>query len=310
MSEAISNKGWLSKLKEGLKRTSNKITEGLESILVKKKLDKEMLEEIEDLLLSTDLGVATTKKLIDILEKNRFNQEVTSVEIKNFLAEEISKSLSSFGSPILIEKTSCPHVVLVVGINGSGKTTTIGKLAHFWRNQGKKVRLVAGDTFRAAAVEQLKVWGSRLDIPVEESKSGADPASLAHEALQKSINAKDDLLIIDTAGRLHNKEDLMAELSKIIRVLKKLDPGAPHSSILVLDATIGQNALAQAEIFKKVANISGLIITKLDGTAKGGVLVALAERFQLPIHAIGVGEEIEDLKPFEPQAFANSLVGI
>ena len=310
MAEELSNKGWLSKLKEGLKRTSNKITEGLESILVKKKLDKEMLEEIEDLLLSTDLGVPTTKRLIHVLEKNRFNQEVTSEEIKSFLAEEIAKSLSPYSSSLSIDKTFCPHVVLVVGVNGSGKTTTIGKLACFWRNQDKNIRLVAGDTFRAAAVEQLKVWGDRLNIPVETSKNGADPAGLAHEALQKSINAKDDLLMIDTAGRLHNKEDLMAELSKIIRVLKKLDPEAPHSSILVLDATIGQNALAQAETFKKIAGITGLIVTKLDGTAKGGVLVALAEKFQLPIHAIGVGEGIEDLKPFEPQAFANSLVDL
>lgn len=310
MSEENSNHGWLSRLKQGLKRTSTRITEGLESILVKKKLDKEMLEEIEDLLLSTDLGVSTTRKLIDILEKNRFNQEVTSDEIKNFLASEISNSLSPFCSALSINKIFCPHVVLVVGVNGSGKTTTIGKLAHFWRSQEKKVRLVAGDTFRAAAVEQLKVWGDRLNVPVETSRNRADPAGLTHEALQKSMTAKDDILIIDTAGRLHNKEDLMAELAKIIRVLKKLDPEAPHSSILVLDATIGQNALAQAETFKKIANITGLIVTKLDGTAKGGVLVSLAEKFQLPIHAIGVGEGIEDLKPFEPQAFANSLVGI
>ncbi|MBN9413486.1 MAG: signal recognition particle-docking protein FtsY [Candidatus Paracaedimonas acanthamoebae] len=310
MAEEISTKGWLSKLKEGLKRTSTKITGGLEAILVKKKLDKDMLEEIEDLLLSTDLGVTTTKKLINNLEKNRFNQEITSDEIKNFLAEEISKSLSPFSSPLLLDETSFPHVVLVVGINGSGKTTTIGKLAHFWKNQGKKVRLVAGDTFRAAAVEQLNIWGNRLEIPVETSKNNGDPAGLAHEALQKSIQEKDDLLMIDTAGRLHNKEDLMAELAKIIRVLKKLVPEAPHSVILVLDATIGQNALAQAETFKKIAGITGLIVTKLDGTAKGGVLVALAEKFQLPIHAIGVGEDVEDLKPFEPQAFASSLVGL
>jgi fused signal recognition particle receptor len=310
MSEKIPNKGWLSKLKEGLKRTSNKITEGLESILTKKKLDKEMLEEIEDLLLSTDLGILTTRKLITNLERNRFNQEVTSAEIKSFLSEEISKSLSPFSSPLLLDRISCPHVILVVGVNGSGKTTTIGKLAHFWKSQGKKIRLVAGDTFRAAAVEQLKEWGRRLDVPVEAGKDGSDPAGLAYEALQKSINAKDDLLMIDTAGRLHNKEDLMAELAKMIRVLKKLDPNAPHSSILVLDATIGQNTLAQAETFKKIAAITGIIITKLDGTAKGGVVVALAEKFQLPIHAIGVGENIEDLKPFEPQAFANSLVGV
>lgn len=310
MSEENIKKGWLSKLKEGLKRTSHKITEGLESILVKKKLDQEMLEEIEDLLLSTDLGVAITRNLIDILRKNRFNQEVTGEEIKNFLAEEISKSLSPFCTPLTPNKATYPHVVLIVGINGSGKTTTIGKLAYFWKNQGKKIRLVAADTFRAAAVEQLAIWGQRLNVPVEISQNGADPASLAHDAFQKSIDEKDDLLMIDTAGRLHNKEDLMAELAKITRVLKKLDPSAPHSSILVLDATIGQNALAQAENFKKIAGITGLIVTKLDGTAKGGVLVALAEKFQLPIHAIGVGEGLEDLKPFEPQAFANSLVGL
>ncbi len=309
MSEENMKKGWLSKLKEGLKRTSHKINEGLESILVRKKLDQEMLEEIEDLLLSTDLGVATTKNLIDILKKNRFNQDVTGEEIKYFLAEEISKNLSSFCTALTLDNGAYPHVILVVGINGSGKTTTIGKLAYFWKNQGKKVRLVAADTFRAAAVEQLTIWGQRLNIPVEIGQNGTDPASLAHEAFQKSIREKDDLLMIDTAGRLHNKEDLMAELSKITRVLKKLDPNAPHSSILVLDATIGQNALSQAENFKRIAGITGLIVTKLDGTAKGGVLVALAEKFQLPIHAIGVGEGLEDLKPFEPQVFANSLVG-
>lgn len=310
MAEENLKKGWLSKLKEGLKRTSHKITEGLESILIKKKLDQEMLDEIEDLLLSTDLGVEITKRLIDVLKKNRFNQEVTGEEIKKFLADEISKILSPVCTPLMFDKAVYPHVILVVGINGSGKTTTIGKLASFWKVQGKKVRLVAADTFRAAAVEQLSIWGQRLNIPIEVSHNGADPASLAHEAFQKSIHEKDDLLIIDTAGRLHNKGDLMAELAKITRVLKKLDPNAPHSSILVLDATIGQNALSQAENFKKIADITGLVVTKLDGTAKGGVLVALAEKFQLPIHAIGVGEGLEDLKPFEPQAFANSLVGL
>ncbi len=310
MTEAPSNKGWFSRIKEGLKRTSGKITEGLESILIKKKLDQEMLEELEDLLLSTDLGVFTTNKLIQSLKKNRFDQEITMEEIKKLLADEIAETITPFSIPLLLNESSHPHVILVVGINGSGKTTTIGKLAHSWKNQGKKVRLVAGDTFRAAAVEQLKIWGQRANIPVEINKNNSDPASLAHEALQKSINEKDNVLIIDTAGRLHNNEDLMAELSKIIRVLKKVNPETPHSCILVLDATVGQNALSQVEVYKKIADITGLIVTKLDGTAKGGIVVALATKFNLPIHAIGVGENIEDLKVFDPQAFANGLVDI
>ena len=310
MAETPTNKGWFSRIKEGLKRTSGKITEGLESILIKKKLDAEMLQELEDLLLTTDLGIFTTKNLIQTLEKNKFNQEVTMEEVKKFLADEIAKTIAPFSIPLLLNESSHPHVILVVGINGSGKTTTIGKLAHSWKKQGIKVRLVAGDTFRAAAVEQLKIWGQRSEIPVEMSKNGSDPAGLMHEALQKSIHEKDDVLLIDTAGRLHNKDDLMAELSKIIRVLKKVNPNVPHSCVLVLDATIGQNALSQVEIYKKIAEITGLIITKLDGTAKGGIVVALATKYNLPIHAIGVGENIEDLKTFDPQAFANGLVNI
>lgn len=310
MTEEHNTNGWLKRLKDSLIKTSSKITSSLDTILDKKKLDKETLGDLEDLLITADIGINTTKGLIQKLEKSRFNQEITSEEVKAYLASEIGKILLPYSTPMLIDSYNYPYVILVVGANGSGKTTTIGKLASYWQAHGKKVRLVAGDTFRAAAVEQLNVWAERISCPIEIGTKGIDPASLIHDSFIKSIDSKDDLLIIDTAGRLHNKEDLMAELGKIIRVLKKVDINAPHSCLLVLDATIGQNSYTQVEIFKKVANISGIVFTKLDGTAKGGVVVSLVENHKVPIMAIGIGENIEDLRPFEPQSFANSLVGL
>lgn len=307
--EIVEKKSWMTRLKEGLKKSSSKITQGLSAILTKKKLDDETLADLEDLLLSADLGPSLSKRLIADLRKNRFDQEVTEEEVRTFLAQEIAKNLAPYALPLSIDPTRKPYVVLVVGVNGSGKTTTIGKLAHLYKSQGYQVRMAAGDTFRAAAAQQLMLWGERSHVPVEVMESGADPASLAYRAYEKSRQAQDDILLIDTAGRLHNKEDLMAELSKIRRVLQKNDPQSPHATLLVLDATIGQNAHNQVDIFQKVAHVNGLVLTKLDGTAKGGVLLSLTEAFKLPIHAIGIGEGIDDLKDFEATAFAESLVG-
>lgn len=308
--EEKNNNSWFSRLKEGLQKSSHKLTEGISSIFTKKKLDNETLLELEDLLISADLGVETAQKLTENLRKSRFNEDITQEEIHTFLAQEITKILEPVAKPLLMGNTHKPYVILVVGVNGSGKTTTIGKLGRIFQNQGLKVRLAAGDTFRAAAVEQLAEWGKRSQIPVEVASQGSDPASLAYEAYAKAQKAQDDVLLIDTAGRLHNKEGLMAELAKILRVLQKIDPTAPHECLLVLDATIGQNAHIQVEVFQKIARITGLIITKLDGTAKGGVLIALAEKFHLPVYAIGVGEGADDLKDFDAKNFAENLVGI
>lgn len=303
-------KGWFSRLKDGLTKSSTKITTGLTDILTKKKLDEDVLEDLEDLLIQADLGVDASLKLTKALSKSRFNKEVTDDEIKQALAEEAAIILDPVAKPLTIDPSQKPHVIVVVGVNGSGKTTTIGKLSHQWKEQGKSVRIVAGDTFRAAAVEQLKVWSERANVPIVVGAANADAAGLAYGAYEQSKNEKDDILIIDTAGRLQNKANLMAELSKIIRVLKKIDPTAPHSCLLVLDATTGQNAHSQVELFKQAVDVSGLIVTKLDGTAKGGVLISLAEKFKLPVHAIGVGESIEDLQPFNAKDYANSLMGV
>lgn len=303
-------KSWMTRLKEGLKKSSSKITQGLSAILTKKKLDDDTLMDLEDLLISADLGPNMAKKLIGDLRKSRFDQEVTEEEVRTFLSQEMAKDLAPYARPLRVDPGHKPYVVLVVGVNGSGKTTTIGKLAHLYKSQGYQVRMAAGDTFRAAASQQLMIWGERNGVPVEVMEPGADPASLAYRAYETSSQAQDDILLIDTAGRLHNKEDLMAELSKMRRVLQKNDPLAPHATLLVLDATIGQNAHNQVEIFQKVAHVNGLVITKLDGTAKGGVLLSLTDKFKLPIHAIGVGEGIDDLKDFDATAFAESLMGI
>jgi fused signal recognition particle receptor len=271
-------------------------------------LDDAMLESLEELLIQSDMGVDTALRVTANIAEGRFGKRISSADLKEALAAEIARIMEPVARPLPIYAQK-PQVVLVVGVNGSGKTTTIGKLASQFKAAGKSVVIAAGDTFRAAAVEQLQIWGQRAGVPVLTAPEGSDPASLAFDALTKAQADGADLLLIDTAGRLQNRADLMEELAKIVRVLRKKDPSAPHNTLLVLDATTGQNALTQVEIFSKIADVSGLVMTKLDGTARGGVLVALADKFGLPIHAIGVGEQIDDLSPFDPQDFANALVG-
>ncbi len=302
--------GWFARLKAGLARSSAKLGDGITGIFTKRKLDDAALEELEELLIAADLGVASAAKLSANLARSRFDKDVAPEEVRRALAEDIGRILEPVAAPLVLDARRKPHVVLVVGVNGSGKTTTIAKLAHLYAEQGLKVLLAAGDTFRAAAIDQLKVWGERAGCPVVARQPGADAAGLAYEALETARREADDLLLIDTAGRLHNKADLMAELQKIVRVLKKLDEGAPHDTLLVLDATTGQNAHAQVETFKELVEVSGLALTKLDGSARGGVLVALAEKFGLPVHAVGVGEGLDDLRPFAAREFAYSLMGL
>ncbi|MDQ2093523.1 signal recognition particle-docking protein FtsY [Rhodalgimonas zhirmunskyi] len=272
-------------------------------------LDDDMLEQIEELLIASDMGVDTALRVTANMAEGRFGQKVSTEEIKQLLSREIARIMEQVAKPMPLFPKK-PQVVLVVGVNGSGKTTTIGKLASQFKAAGKQVVIAAGDTFRAAAVEQLQVWGERAGVPVLTAPEGSDPASLAYDAMKKAEADGADLLMIDTAGRLQNRADLMEELAKIVRVIRKLDETAPHNTLLVLDATTGQNALSQVETFQKLADVSGLVMTKLDGTAKGGVLVALADKFGLPIHAIGVGEQIDDLAPFEPEEFAAALTGL
>jgi fused signal recognition particle receptor len=300
---------WFQRLKQGLTKSSSRLTEGLAAILVKRKLDQDTLDEIEELLIAADLGPGTAARLAADLGKSRFGKEVTDDEVKLFLADRVAEMLAPVAVP-LDPSVAKPFVVLVVGVNGVGKTTTIGKLAEHYRGQGKRVMMAAGDTFRAAAVAQLAIWGERTGATVVQKGEGADPAALAYEALERARREDIDILLIDTAGRLHNKAGLMEELAKVIRVLRKLEPAAPHSTLLVLDATTGQNAISQVETFRSLVNVNGLVVTKLDGSAKGGVLVALAEKFKLPVHAIGVGETAQDFQAFEPRDFARSLMGI
>jgi fused signal recognition particle receptor len=300
--------GWFGRLRQGLSRSSTKLSEGITGIFTKRKLDQATLDELEELLIQADLGAGTAAKLVGAFGKTRFGQEIAPEEVKSALAGEIAKILEPVAQPLT--PTEKPSVVLVVGVNGSGKTTTIGKLAQLYREDGKKVMLAAGDTFRAAAVEQLQIWGERVGAPVIAKGAGADPAGLAYEALEGARAEGIDILLIDTAGRLHTKSNLMEELRKVIRVLRKLDASAPHHCLLVLDATTGQNALAQVETFKQMVDVTGLIVTKLDGTAKGGVLVAIADKFKLPVHAIGIGEKAGDLRPFSAEAFARGLMGL
>jgi len=302
--------GWFARLKSGLSKSSTKLTQGLADLFTTRKLDDRALEDLEELLITADLGLATAQRVTGRLAKTRFGEDVEAAEIKAALAEEIAAILAPVAAPLDVRSGRKPHVVLVVGVNGSGKTTTIGKLAKRCRDDGLTVSLAAGDTFRAAAVEQLKVWGERTGCPVISRDTGADAAGLAFDAMAAARERGDDVLFIDTAGRLHNKSDLMEELRKIVRVIKKRDETAPHDVLLVLDATVGQNAHAQVEVFKDMVAVSGLILTKLDGTARGGVLVALAEKFGIPVHAIGVGEKVDDLRPFAAEAFARSLVGL
>jgi len=275
----------------------------------KRVLDDEMLEQIEELLIASDMGVDTALRVSSNLAESRMGRRVSAREIKELLTQEIARIMDAVARPLPIYSKR-PQVVLVVGVNGSGKTTTIGKLASQFRVAGKSVAIAAGDTFRAAAVEQLQVWGNRAGVPVLTAPEGSDPASLAFDAMTAAEATGADLLLIDTAGRLQNRSDLMEELAKIVRVIRKKDESAPHNTILVLDATTGQNALSQVDTFKNISDVSGLVMTKLDGTAKGGVLVALADKFGLPIHAIGVGEQIDDLAPFDPEEFAAALTGL
>jgi fused signal recognition particle receptor len=302
-------KGWLKRLKKGLNKSSSKLNDGIKNIFVRKKLDDETLEELEDLLIISDIGVETSSYITSQIAKNKFDKEVTTEEIRHDLAKYITEIIEPVATPIELSDKK-PHVILMCGVNGTGKTTTIGKIANNYKNDGKKVVIAACDTFRAAAVEQLEVWSKRSDCLLIKGKAEADPASVAYEAFEKAKQENADVLLIDTAGRLQNKKNLMEQLTKIIKVIKKLDEDAPHNSIIVLDATTGQNANSQVKVFKEMVNLNGIIVTKLDGTAKGGVVVSLAKQFSLPIHAIGVGESIEDLKPFNAESFANSLVGI
>ncbi len=303
-------RSWLSRLRGGLAKSTKRVTEGITGLFTKKKLDQATLDELEDALIQADLGVAVAMRLVEKLGKERFGREVTDEEVRSAFADDIAEILQPVATQLAVDPARKPHVVLVVGVNGSGKTTTIAKLAHQLKGEGRKVILAAGDTFRAAAVEQLKVWGDRAGVPVIARETGADAAGLAYEALEKARAEKCDVLLVDTAGRLHNKTNLMEELAKIVRVMRKLDSEAPHSCLLVLDATTGQNAHAQVETFRSMSPVDALVVTKLDGSAKGGVLVALAEKFKLPVVAIGVGEGIDDLRPFEARAFARGLMGL
>jgi fused signal recognition particle receptor len=303
------SESWFAKLKAGLSRSSASLTDNLAAVFTRAKLDDAMLEEIEEALIAADLGPAMAARVSAKLAAEKYDKAVSPEEVKAVVAGEIAAVLEPVAKPIEVTAFPRPHVILVVGVNGSGKTTTIAKLAHLFREQDYSVMLAAGDTFRAAAIEQLTIWGDRLGVPVVSGKVGADAAGLAFEALQQARAKGTDVLIVDTAGRLQNKAGLMDELAKIKRVMGKLMVSAPHDVVLVLDATTGQNALNQIEVFREVAGLTGLVMTKLDGTARGGVLVAAAERFRLPIHAVGVGETIGDLRPFEADAFAKALAG-
>ncbi len=301
--------GFFSRLKQGLSRSTAKLTEGLGAVITRRRLDDAALGELEELLVSADLGPAVAAKIIASFRRSRFGREVSDAEVRDALADEIAAILAPVAQPLLLDPAHRPHVILVAGVNGTGKTTTIGKLALQYRDEGRRAVLVAGDTFRAAAVEQLQIWGQRTGAPVISGPPNADAAGLAFDALKRAQAEAADVLLLDTAGRLHNKQALMDELSKIIRVMRKQDPTAPHSVILVLDATTGQNAIAQVEVFKEMVDVTGLIVTKLDGSARGGIVVALAEAFGLPVHAVGVGEQAGDLRPFDAKDFARGLVG-
>ena len=303
-------KGWLGKLEAGLTKSSLSLTNSLNELLVKKKLDSQTLEEIEDVLITADLGVETARKISKKLASTRFGKDANPTEVRRVVADEIIEILSPVARPLSLNSANRPHVVLVCGVNGSGKTTTVGKLAHKFAEDDKHVMLAAGDTFRAAATEQLKIWGERAACSVVSKETGSDPAGLVFEAFQQARRDNADVLLIDTAGRLQNNSELMEELQKIIRVVQRFDKTAPHSCLLVLDATVGQNAHSQVEIFLRMVNVTGLILTKIDGSAKGGVLVSLAQKNDLPVHAIGVGEQPDDLQTFSATDFALSLLDI
>lgn len=301
---------WLKKLTSGLSKTSARVTSSLSSLLGRSSIDAASIEEVEDALISADLGTAAAARLAERVRRHKFDGEVTAQALAGALADGITEILEPVAAPLRPDSGNKPHVVLLVGVNGSGKTTTAGKLASHWRREGKSVMLAAGDTFRAAAIEQLQIWGDRTGTEVIAGAQGGDAAALAYQALERARSQATDVLIIDTAGRLQNRSELMDELAKIVRVIRKLDDTAPHDSVIVLDGTVGQNALSQVSAFQDIADVSGLIVTKLDGSAKGGVVIALAETFQLPVHAVGVGEGADDLQPFEAREFANALAGV
>lgn len=300
---------WLNRLGLGLKKSSSKLTDGISGIFTKRKLNASTLEELEELLISSDMGVKTSAKIVAAFGENRQDKDISDEEIRLKLAEEIEKILLPCQQPLVIDKAQKPFVILMVGVNGAGKTTTIGKLAQKFKNKGAQVSLIAADTFRAAAVEQLQVWGERAKVRVFAGPQGCDSAGLCYDGLAQAIKAGDDIVFIDTAGRLQNKSGLMDELKKIDKVIKKIIPNAPHATILTLDATNGQNALAQVEIFGEALKVDGLVMTKLDGTAKGGILVAIADEHPTPVFYIGVGERIEDLNEFNAHEFAKGLMG-
>jgi fused signal recognition particle receptor len=299
--------GWLQRLKAGLTKTSARLAQDIAGIFTKRKLDADTVQELEDVLIQSDLGVETASRITAALVRGRFEKEISLQDVRAVLAAEVERVLAPVAKPLVLEGDRRPHVILVVGVNGTGKTTTIGKLAHRFVAEGQKVILAAGDTFRAAAAEQLQIWGARTGAEVLVRETGADAAGLAFDALTRALQNKSDVLLIDTAGRLQNKQALMNELEKVIRVLRKIDPSAPHQVLLVLDATTGQNALNQVEIFKDKAGVTGLIMTKLDGTARGGILVAISAKFGLPVHAIGIGEGVDDLAAFDAGEFARAI---
>jgi fused signal recognition particle receptor len=301
---------WWKRLSSGLSRSSSSLGQGITDIFTKRKLDTTTLEDLEDVLVRADLGVVASQRIAEAVGHGRYDREIDPAEVRAVLAEEVERSLVPVAHPLTIDWSTKPFVVLVVGVNGSGKTTTIGKIASKYRAEGRSVMLAAGDTFRAAAIEQLCIWGSRIGAKVIAREQGSDAASLAFEAVQAAKAEGADLLLIDTAGRLQNRAELMSELAKIVRVIKKIDSAAPHAVLLVLDATVGQNALSQVEIFARIAGVTGLVMTKLDGTARGGILVAIAEKYKMPVHLIGVGESADDLEPFEARDFARAIAGL
>ena len=305
--EAPKKVGWFQRLKAGLAKTSARLSDDITGIFTKRKLDADTLQELEDSLIRADLGVETAMRITEALSKGRFNKEIAPDEVRAVLAAEVERVLSPVAKPLVLPGIKRPHVILVVGVNGTGKTTTIGKMAKKFIGEGKAVTIAAGDTFRAAAIDQLKVWGERTGAEVIARNVGADSAGLAYDALQRARENNSDVLLIDTAGRLQNKQALMDELEKVLRVLRKLDPSSPHDVLLVLDATTGQNALNQVEVFKEKAGVTGLVMTKLDGTARGGILVAISAKFGIPVHAIGVGEGVDDLAAFDAGEFARAI---
>ncbi|TIR33232.1 MAG: signal recognition particle-docking protein FtsY, partial [Mesorhizobium sp.] len=308
--EPAPRRSWFQRMRDGLARSSRELTGNIAGVFTKRKLDEDTLQDLEDVLIRADLGVETALRVTDSLASSRYGKDVSDSEVRAVMAAEVEKVLTPVAKPLELDLSHKPHVILVVGVNGTGKTTTIGKLAAKLTEGGLSVMLAAGDTFRAAAIEQLKIWGERTKSPVIATKLGADAAGLAYDAFEKAKEAGSDVLIIDTAGRLQNKTELMAELEKIVRVLGKLDPEAPHTVLQTVDATTGQNALSQVEIFRNVAGVNGLVMTKLDGTARGGILVAIAAKHRLPVYFIGVGEQVDDLEPFSASEFARAIAGV